>query len=303
MTMTTSDWGTPLPTTWVEVDDGRLAATDVGEGPAVILVHAALGDRRMWHHQLRALSRRYRVVAYDCRGAGASDDAVGPFLHHADLVALMDALGLDEAHLVGCSMGGAYCLETALRREGRVRSLTLISPGLYGHQWPSDQVAHIPALLEEAVPADRLRAYRTGRHRPVRPEDVTAMALVQAEVMVAGPSRKAGDVDPVVWSAALEMLEDVFRRMWGAEQFEQVPVPPASERLAELRTPALLINATLDVPWVQGLADELVRRIPRITRVDVEAGHLAPLEVPEEINRHLLAWLSDVDSSAAGPAV
>ena len=91
----------------IEVNGARLAYDDEGTGPVIVFSHAALADRRMWDHQFEHLAATHRVVRYDWRGYGGSQDAEGVHSHSEDLLGLLDALEIDKALLVGCSMGGA----------------------------------------------------------------------------------------------------------------------------------------------------------------------------------------------------
>ncbi|MFC4894988.1 alpha/beta fold hydrolase [Streptosporangium amethystogenes subsp. fukuiense] len=88
----------------------ELAYDEAGSGPAVLFAHAGMADRRMWEHRFLALSARHRVIRYDWRGYGGSGDAAGEFAHHEELPAVLDALGVERAALVGCSTGGAYAV-------------------------------------------------------------------------------------------------------------------------------------------------------------------------------------------------
>ena len=71
-----------------------------------MLVHAGCADRRMWVHQMRPLARAHRVIRYDWRGYGESDDALAPVSRHGDLLAVFDALAVERAVVVGASDGG-----------------------------------------------------------------------------------------------------------------------------------------------------------------------------------------------------
>jgi len=79
-----------------EIGEVAFGYDEAGSGPAVLLVHAGLADRQMWEHQFQVLRQRHRVIRYDWRGYGESGDAVGEVARHEDVLALMDALGVDE---------------------------------------------------------------------------------------------------------------------------------------------------------------------------------------------------------------
>ncbi|MFI6795144.1 alpha/beta fold hydrolase [Streptosporangium canum] len=65
----------------IRIGDTEFGCDEAGSGPAVVLVHAGCADRRMWDHQFRTLSERYRMIRYDRRGYGESGDATGEFAH------------------------------------------------------------------------------------------------------------------------------------------------------------------------------------------------------------------------------
>jgi pimeloyl-ACP methyl ester carboxylesterase len=112
----------------VDVDHRPIFYRDEGEGPALVLLHGFLCDSRAWAPQLRDLSDGYRVVAWDAAGAGASDDPPETFTitdWAEDLARLLDALALEEAHIVGLSWGGLVAQAFYGRHPSRVRSLVL----------------------------------------------------------------------------------------------------------------------------------------------------------------------------------
>src|SRR3954466_8305050 len=105
----------------VRTDDGvTLHVEEAGEGPPVLFVHEFAGDHRSWEPQLRALSRRYRCIVYAARGYPPSDvpEALEAHSHAravAAAVAVLDAAGVEGAHVVGLSMGGFCALHLGLR--------------------------------------------------------------------------------------------------------------------------------------------------------------------------------------------
>jgi lipase len=121
----------------VEVDGGRLAAFRLGSEepalPAVVAVHGITSSSRSWLAVLRALDGRVALIAPDLRGRGASNGLPGPCglaTHAADLLALIDQLELEQAFLVGHSMGAYVIARLAAEHPGRVRSLLMVDGGL-----------------------------------------------------------------------------------------------------------------------------------------------------------------------------
>ncbi|MEU7858379.1 alpha/beta hydrolase [Nonomuraea sp. NPDC049141] len=270
-----------------------LAYDEVGEGPAVVLIHAGIADRRMWRHQRDALSDRYRVIGYDWRGYGESADPAGELVHHEDLLRLMDGLGVERAALVGDSMGGSHAVEAALAAPHRVAGLVLISSGLSGHSWPDDMIAQARERVHSTVPADRLARYRSGTAEVVS-ADLDAFARAHALWQVAGPDRGMDDLDPEVWELAFAMMRRVFERSWNRRPVTERHLS-AKDRLHEITSPTLVINGLSDVPGIQAVSDLLTEKIKGARRLDLPAtGHLPPLERPQEVNAALSGFLDDL---------
>jgi 3-oxoadipate enol-lactonase len=125
-----------------------------GDGEALLLVMGHAYDSRMWHRVIPAFADRYRVVWFDNRGAGRTEWDGKPFGISdlaADAVSVLDAAGVDQAHVYGVSMGGLTAQEIALSAPDRVRSLILGCTGAM----PDEPVA--PA------PPPRLRAFAMRR--------------------------------------------------------------------------------------------------------------------------------------------
>jgi pimeloyl-ACP methyl ester carboxylesterase len=106
-----------------------------GEGETVVLLHAGLGDSRMWDRQRHAFAARYRTVRCDMRGWGRSPIGPGSFSNAGDVLELCEELEVDRAAFVGISMGGNAALEVAVARPGLVSALVLAGTGLPGHEW------------------------------------------------------------------------------------------------------------------------------------------------------------------------
>jgi pimeloyl-ACP methyl ester carboxylesterase len=138
----------------VDVPGGRLAVEAFAAGTEPVLaIHGVSGQRRLWNW-LRAADPGLSLVAPDLRGRGDSVGVRGPSSiarHAADMVAVLDHLGLPAAHVCGMSMGGFVAVELATAYPGRVKSLILVDGGF--------PMATPPGLTPEALPAifqDRL---------------------------------------------------------------------------------------------------------------------------------------------------
>lgn len=123
--------GTVPDLTWrtdvLEHDGERIYFEEVGDGPALVLCHGAGGNHAVWYQQVAHFAPRHRVITWDQRGYGRStrNGEIGPRPAVRDLTALLDHLGVGQAHVVGQSMGGWCALGFAIEHPARVRSLVL----------------------------------------------------------------------------------------------------------------------------------------------------------------------------------
>jgi 3-oxoadipate enol-lactonase len=114
------------------------------DGPPVLLVQGLGADSRGWLRQRRAIGERYRGIVFDNRGVGRSDVPEGPYdleVMAADAVAVLDALGVGTAHVVGASMGGVIAQIVGVGRPDRVRSLTLACTACQHLTWRRELLA------------------------------------------------------------------------------------------------------------------------------------------------------------------
>jgi pimeloyl-ACP methyl ester carboxylesterase len=265
--------------TFVAVPGGRLWAEWAGEGSGVVLAHAGIADARMWDPQWDALAARHRVVRYDLRGFGRSMVEHVTFSNRADLVAVMDAAGIDRAVLVGCSRAGQIVLDTALEFPDRVAGIAWICGGVGGLE--------LEETAEELALGERDEALSAAR-------DFSGLADFDVEVWVDGRGRPGG--------RGPEGVRDLVRRMTYETYVQDKPYgdpiqldPPAAGRLGELRVPVLAIVGTYDQPGPGRHAAVLEQGAPRVARIDVDTAHLPNLERPEWFTETLLAFLASVD--------
>jgi 2-hydroxy-6-oxonona-2,4-dienedioate hydrolase len=145
------------------VDAGgiRTRVLEAGSGPALVMIHGTGGHLEAYARNVRALSAHYRVVLYDMVGHGYSDKPDRPYTIDVlsdHLVAVLDALGIEQAHLSGESIGGWVAAWTAAHRPDRVGRLVLNTPG---------NITNKPEVMA-AVRDSSLRAVREASPATVR---------------------------------------------------------------------------------------------------------------------------------------
>ena len=120
----------------VQLNGARIHYRRSGAGFPVVFLHAGVADSRMWEPQAAGLAEHFDVIAPDMRGYGESELPATSWSPVADVLALMDALGLREApHLVGCSIGGGVAIDFTLEHPGRVSKLVLVGAGVGGQPY------------------------------------------------------------------------------------------------------------------------------------------------------------------------
>jgi 2-hydroxy-6-oxonona-2,4-dienedioate hydrolase len=264
------------PTTGTADANGATLYYEVaGEGEPLVLVHAGIADGRMWDAQVVTFSRRYRVIRHDMRGFGRSPMVAGPYSHHADLRALLDALEVERAAFVGCSMGGATVIDFALENPERVEALVLVGSAVGGFEFDEEP----PEEWDELVAADEAG-------------DLERVSELEVRMWVDGPRRGPDAVDPGVRNLVREMnliaLENEALQL--GEELE--PLAPAATRLSQIRAHTLVLVGDEDRPRTLAAADLLERDL-RNARKTVMPGtaHLPNMEHPEEFDRLVLDFL------------
>jgi pimeloyl-ACP methyl ester carboxylesterase len=263
------------------------------EGQAVVLIHGFGGSTFTWRDTVPALAASgYRVIALDLRGFGLSDKVFAADYSHAAqadfVLSVFDDLGIDQALVVGHSMGGSVSLHLAERHPDRVRGLVLVAAAARWGQAATGSVLGLPTDLgrvSEFWPVQwwvrlGLRLYFT----PERLADVQRSAYVVTEVITPEVQRGYGQVvDMREWDAALlGVVRDSHRN--------NLTRDPAT-----LDIPAVLIWGEAD-PWIGLEHGQAINAALPGSRLVVlpGLGHLPMEEDPAAFNIALLAALSDL---------
>jgi len=260
-------------------DGGHLAYDDVGEGPAVVLLHPGLWDRRTWDRQIATFPEAgFRTIRYDQRGYGRSSRLAGtPYSHVGDLVALLDALDVAQAALVGCSMGGAAAIDTTLENPDRVWALVPVAAALGGHEWlaeEEDWYADVEAPIEEALAAGDLERARE----------------LQLELLWA-PLGTDDEAGRTIRDIAFDNLHELTMDESLAEEID----PPAAHRLHEIDVPTLVLKAEHDPADSRRISDVIAAGVVDGREVLVEgADHVVNVRQPEVFDELVLGFLDEV---------
>jgi 3-oxoadipate enol-lactonase len=243
---------------------------------AIVLLHAGIADSRMWHGQVPALERSFRVLSVDMRGFGRSPLLSGRVDRADDVRTVLDDAGVLRAWCVGSSLGGMVALEFAIRFPDRVEGLVLVAPGI--REWQSSaDVVELGRAEDEALEAgDEERAvdlvarfWLRGTRRDAEPR---ANLLALLRTMQLDACRLPDPDPPPERSLPLD--------------------PPTLERLSDVTVPTLVVVGEHDIADLQQIASLLASKLPNAERIVLPgAAHLPPLETPAAFNRLLVDYL------------
>lgn len=250
-----------------------LAHDDVGVGPTVVLLHSGVADRRMWHGVVPALSEDFRVIAPDLRGFGDSPLPGGRYADADDVAALLDELDIDEATVVGSSLGGQVALELATAHATRVSSLVLLCSALRG----VEPTAAVVAFGEEE---DRL----------LEAGDVDGAVALNVRTWL-GP-----EASDEARALVAEMQRHAFDVQLAAEAATPGPEPHSVDVVPSgITAPTVVVTGGRDLDHFQAVGRLLAEEIPSAELVHLAwAGHLPALERPEVVGDLLFGVLREL---------
>ncbi|AUI58734.1 alpha/beta fold hydrolase [Amycolatopsis sp. BJA-103] len=264
-----------MPSGRIPVENGELAYELRGEGDPVILLHGGMLDSRMWDAEMTALEGRYTAIRYDARGHGESSTPTERFKHYEDLRALMTALELPRASLVGLSGGGRIAADFALTYPDLVENLVLVATGL------SAMTTKDPFVLEQNKKLEEAGARG----------DLPAAIECVLRMWVDGPRRAPADVDPEIRRRCQEMYTHTITRHRGSG-FILMDELRAIERVGELSPRTLTLVGDLDSSDILDIADQIEREAHDAREIVVPGvAHMVNLEKPAEFSRILLDFL------------
>lgn len=249
--------------------------------PAVLMIQGLGADKHGWDMQRFLLAAFYRVIAIDNRGAGRSDK---PFGHYSleqmadDAVAVLDDVGVDAAHVVGASMGGAIAQIVALKHPDRVRSLTLVCTACRNHPWRRELLA---AWATKATEQGMATMTRDAARWVIGPRSFRRLLPA------------FGWLGPLALGRPSHAFVAQVRAILATDE-------SLADRLGDIAVPALVVVGNQDILTPRGDSEELADRLPSAELVVISgAAHGLMVEHATTFNRVLLEFLGRVSKEQA----
>lgn len=256
----------------------RLAWNDQGAGVPILLIMGHRYSSRMWYPVFEGLGDRYRLISFDNQGTGASGARRRTTVEEmtADALAVLDAAGVDSAHVYGVSMGGGIALEFGLRYPKRTRSVILgcttaktevISPK---GSWLPKIVYRLPPAILKLMASKKFK----GGYGDAAPDDAIAR---DREILAKDPYSATG------------VLAQHFA-------IREYAVDPAD--VAALKPPALVIHGTQDLAVPYEAGKRLAEMIPGAKLVTFQdTGHNYFIAKGAEANAAVDAFITEVEQA------
>ena len=274
---------------FAEVNGIKICYEIYGNGYPVVLVHGFGGTKEGWRAQTPDLSKDFKVIRFDNRGAGSSDKPKGSYELDdfvEDIKGLLDHLNIDKAHIIGWSLGGMLVQNFVLKYPERANKVVLINTN-YGTPDETGPEAYKNMRIEKEKlkKEDPVKAFwstaRTGYYIKFRKQ------------MEAEPSKKWYGL----WSVE-DLIEQDSRFISSEHDIELqgnvVKDHNTGDRLKDISNPVLLLTASHDRIIPKSTMEEMHERLPNsILYVVDKAGHNSPLEKTPEVNREIITFLKE----------
>jgi pimeloyl-ACP methyl ester carboxylesterase len=266
---------------FAENKGARIYWDEQGSGEPLLLIMGLSYPSYMWHRSRPVFAKSYRTIALDNRGVGQSDVPPGAYsiaLMASDAAAVLDAAGIESAHVFGASMGGMIAQEFALQYPHRVRSLILGSTAAGGPHAVQAQPEALEALLR----------------RDVTPEQ--AKEAIIPFIYDPGTPRERIDEDMVIRMKWYPTPQGYMGQLQGIFGWE------ASSRLAQITAPTLVIHGESDRLVPPANARLIAERIPGAKLVLIpHASHIFETDQPAAAHHAILEFLAARQPRAQTP--
>ena len=274
---------------YANVNGVKLCYEILGEGYPLFLIHGFGTKKETWIAQTPVLSKYFKVIILDNRGAGKSERPDTEYtmeIFADDINALMQHLGIDKANIAGWSLGGMIVQNFILKYPERVNKLILINTN---HGFPDESGPEIYKNM-------RLDEIKMKKEDPVKAWFAGARSGFYIKF------RKELEADPSkrwygLWS--VEELIEMSNINPSTEkdvnlQAGALKTHHTFERLHTIKSPTLLLTASNDKQTPKSSMEEINEKIPNSTLIVIDkAGHQSPIEKAPEVNQHIIDFLKD----------
>ena len=254
-----------------------------GEGTCLVLIHGFSDNLTMWYNQVPEFSRHYQVITYDFRGHGQTETPDGEFsmeLFADDLYALLKALNIEKACVLGYSMGGRIALEIALKYPEITSGLVMANMGVTGKELKmSEEQAELTGKHVRMV----IRLCETG--------DIEALA---DELVAKSLSLKFQERQPEICRNYKELKLQNDPKHYSSVMQAMLRTMETPPDLSRVECPVLIIagehDPFMNLEVVKAMEKDMARAVLKI----LPAGHAAAIEVPEAFNEVVLDFMNSL---------
>ena len=239
----------------------------------VLMIQGLGASKNAWNLQRIAMATRFRIISFDNRGAGRSDKPTVPFTLEQmadDAIAVLDAAGIETAHVVGASMGGVISQIVAVKYSQRVRSLTLVCTACRNHPWRQE------LLQSWAKTAEEKGMIEVGK---------------EAAQWVMSPRSFRRLVPAFTWMGPLAALRP---RHSFVSQIHAIldTREDLVDQLSTITAPTMVVVGNQDILTPRGDSEEIAERIPNAELVVISgAAHGLMMEHSSTFNKILIEFL------------
>jgi len=261
---------------FVSATDGTRIHYEVTGKPGatpILMIQGLGASKNAWNLQRIAMATRFRIISFDNRGAGRSDKPTVPFTLEQmaeDAIAVLDAAGIETAHVVGASMGGVISQIVAVKHPHRVRSLTLVCTACRNHPWRQE------LLQSWAKTAEEKGMIEVGK---------------EAAQWVMSPRSFRRLVPAFTWMGPLAALRP---RHSFVSQIHAIlnTREDLVDQLSTITAPTMVIVGNQDILTPRGDSEEIAERIPNAELVVISgAAHGLMMEHSSTFNKILIEFL------------
>jgi pimeloyl-ACP methyl ester carboxylesterase len=250
-----------------------------GEGDVVLLLHAGLQDHSMWDEQVKALSKKYRVVTIDLPFHGNTTGFDTTTLAAEVVKTVLDKLKIEKVSVAGLSMGAAITQDFIIAYPQRVNKAILISSAINGYE----RKFGIDSASMQWFP---------NFFKALEAKDTALAALVFTKTWSEGIDQQGDsltkEASHYVYKTTLTTLKQHKMMSW-PRLSEQ---PLAFDAIAQVKMPVLIIHGDKDLPYVATCSEYLEKTLPQAKRVLLRGvAHMLNIERPDEVNRLIIEFL------------